>query len=199
MSVSNKEALVQDILRTLSLPEVLTGKLAVLLIAAPGAGKSEIAHRLSSELKLIHLRGDEVRSYLEPDASAFDRLEQVSDLLLAAMVELTKQGYGSVLDRNVNKKGYREKFRLEIEAAGGQLVEIKIECPDEVAFRNLSQDNTDILTGEKQGNILDRQYYQFKKSQIEPPVGENTYQLNCQYSNSDWQTLINFLKLKLTS
>ncbi len=197
--LSNKDSLVQDTLRTLHFPDRQTGKLAILLLAAPGTGKFEIADRLEKELKLIHLRADEVRRYLKPDATTFDRLDQVSDLLLTVMVELTRRGYSSVLDRNVNRKGYREKFRLEVEAVGGRVVEIEIECPDEVAFGNLSQDNTDIVSGEHSGNILDRQYWEFKKSQLEPTTGEQTYKLSCQYSEDGWQTLVNFLKIKLTS
>lgn len=199
MEITNQTALIKDTIRTLKLGKIHPRAVAVILLAPPGAGKYELADRLEQELGLTHVKVDDLKHFLAPKSGVLDDLDFVTDFALAVMVELTRMGYSSVLDRNVNRKGYREKFKLDIKAVGGELVEIVINCPDDVAFGNIKADNSEFVGGEKEGNILDRSYWEFKKSQVEPPIGENRYELSCQYSPEDWQRLQGFLKLKLTS
>ena len=197
--LTNEDAIIKDTIRTLKLEKKFPKAVAVILLAPPGAGKYELADRLERELGITHLKVDEIKHYLAPRSGVFDSLDHVTEFALQVMTELVKSGYACVLDRNVNRKGYREKFKLDIEAAGGELVEVEIVCPDDVAFAGVRQDNSEYIGGEREGNILDRPLWEFKKSQVEPPIGENRYQISCQYTGQDWQRFTNFLKLKLTS
>jgi predicted kinase len=195
--IENLDILVRDAIRTIPRTKKFTNAIGVILLAPPGAGKSELAQRLSAELGLTHLKIDELQHYLAPKAGFFENLDHVTSFALKIMTELAKQGYSSVLDRNINKKGLREKARIDLEAVGGQLVEIVINCPDELNLRGVAHDNVDISIGERQGHIIDRAFYEFKKAQVEPPIGEHVYQINCDYDETGWLRLQNFLKLKL--
>lgn len=197
--IANRDALLKDTVRILRRQRKFPRVVAVILLGSPGSGKFEIAERLDQELGLTHIPADKLLEFLAPRANLFDDLDRVTEFALEVMVDLGRDGYSSVLDRNVARKGYREKFKLDIEAVGGQLVEVEVICPDDVAFGNIVRDNHDIAIGERTGQILDRDYWLFKKSQVEPPIGENRYSLSCQYKEEDWERFLNFLKLKLTS
>lgn len=197
--ILNRDALIADVIRTLPRGKNYPRPVAVILLAPPGAGKFELAERLAEELGFVHIKVDQLKALLAPRADIFAPIDEVVDLALQVMVSLTSLGYSSVLDRNVNRKGYREKLKLDVENAGGGMVEIEIECPDEVALSGIEKDNLDITIGEREGHILDREFFEFKKNQVEPPIGENRYKISCQYAEEDWQRLLNFLHLKLTS
>lgn len=197
--IANQDALIADTIRTLYHEKKYPKAVAVLLLASPGAGKYEIADRLQQELSLTHLKVPDLQHFLAPKAGIFDKIDYVTEFALEVMVFLASGGFSSVLDRNVNSKGLREKFKLDLESVGGELVEVEINCPDEVAFGNIGSDNRDITAGEREGIILDREFFEFKKNQVEPPIGENRYQLSCQYTPEEWQRLIGFLQLKLTA
>lgn len=196
--IKNKPALIEDTIRSLPQGKEFGKPAAVIILAPPGAGKFELAEKIAKQFGFVHLQADKIQSLLAPRAGFFENLDHVTDFALDVMIELVKQGYSPVLDRNVNKKGYREKFKLDVEAAGGELIEVVIECPDEVNLKNISADNVDIQVGERAGHILDRDYYLYKKSLVEPPIGEVRYHIPCQYSEIDWERLVNFFKLKLT-
>lgn len=197
--IPNRDALIADIIRTLPKGKNHPKPVAVILLAPPGAGKFELAERLSQELGFVHVEVDKIKSLLAPKSNIFENTDQVIELALDVMITLVSLGKSAVLDRNVNRKGYREKFKLDIENAGGEMVEVEIECPDDTALANISKDNLDVTVGEREGHILDREFFEFKKNQVEPPIGENRYKISCQYTKEDWQRLLNFLNLKLTS
>jgi predicted kinase len=197
--IKNKVALIEDTIRSLPQGKKFDRPAAVILLAPPGAGKFELAEKISHQFGFVHLQADKIQSLLAPKAGFFDNLDHVTDFALEVMIELVGRGCSPVLDRNVNKKGYREKFKLDIEAAGGELIELVIECPDEVNLKNISADNVDIQIGERPGHILDQDYYLYKKSLVEPPIGEVRYHIPCQYNEIDWERLVNFFKLKLGS
>lgn len=196
--IKNKPALIEDTIRSLPQGKEFGKPAAVIILAPPGAGKFELAEKIAKQFGFVHIQADKIQSLLAPRAGFFENLDHVTDFALDVMIELVKQGYSPVLDRNVNKKGYREKFKLDVEAAGGELIEVVIECPDEVNLKNISADNVDIQVGERAGHILDRDYYLYKKSLVEPPIGEVRYHIPCQYNEIDWERLVNFFKLKLT-
>lgn len=195
----SNERLLEDSIRTLRLEKKFDRPLGIVLLSPPGAGKWELADRLARERGFVHIEVDKLQHFLAPKAKFFDDLSHVESFALDLMVELASRGYSPVIDRNITRKGYREKFKFDLESVGGTLVEIEIICPDNLNMANIAKDNREITLGERQGFILDRAYYEFKKAQVEPPIGENTYKINCQYDETDWHRLLNFLKLKLTS
>src|SRR5438105_2735906 len=122
--IANRQTLVADTIRTLKPGKKYARSIGVILLAPPGAGKWELATKLEQELGLVHIQVDALQHYLAPKIGFFDNANHVADFALEVMVELAGQGYSSVIDRNINKKGFREKFRLDLEAAGATLVEI---------------------------------------------------------------------------
>jgi len=196
-TISNKSVLIKDIIRTLPLDIKFPWVTSVIILAPPGAGQNLLAEKFSHDLGLVHLRLGSIQHYLAPKAGFFDNLEHVEQFTIDLIVELAKGGYSCILEGNINKRSDRELLRKRLRRLKATLSEVVIDCTEKQIRDQVIKENNEIQLGERSGHILDSQFMEYRRSKLEPPVGEERFSINCGFVEVDLIRLREFLKIKL--
>lgn len=177
----NQAVLVKDMVRTLKKPANLFAKpVVVTYVAVPASGKSTMTEQILRSLPFTAFSLEQIQSYLMPATSIFSDNQAVLNFSVDVIKELVRQKRSVIFDTSVDKIADRKRLRAEVEAGGGQLLLVHLKCEDDLIFRRIQLANIKVAAGEKKGFILDRDYFQFKKSQIQIPYSESAFEMDCQ-------------------
>lgn len=172
----NQEVLIKDMIRTMSLPKVrYNHPVAIIFVGAPVTGKTTFAKRLVAQLPFAYFSNDQVESYLTPHVDFFDKHEVALNFSFELIKELVRQKTSVVFDFSIDNLLDRKKLKAEVEALAGILMVVYFECDEEEISRRIQGSNIRIIEGAKKGFVLDKDYYAFKKSKIQSPLGEGAF------------------------
>lgn len=193
------ESLVDDTIRILSLPPQRFVKPTVItFVAPPGSGKSYLSKIIAERLHFAILSEERLQTFLNPSPTYFTlKLENILELSTAVITRLLKTGVNVVFDTNLAKKEDRKKLSQAIEAAGGNLILIKIVVDDDLVVDRLNKKNVQVVEGERYGVILNREYYLAEKAKIEEPIGEEYLQYNSNLGSNEIERLIEEIRRQL--
>src|SRR3989344_2349999 len=178
-----QDLLVKDMVRTMKLPKVHSEKpVVVVFVGAPASGKTDFAQKIISSMPLAYFSNEQVEDYLTPHVNFFGDDQITLQFSFAIIEELVKQKISVVYDYSIDKISDRKNLRNKVEALGGQVIILYMECRDEEIFHRLQKANVQIVEGTKKGFILNQDYYLFKKSKIQSPLSEDAFIVKCDDS-----------------
>lgn len=193
------ESLVDDTIRILSIPPQRFAKTTVItFVAPPGSGKSYLSKIIAERLHFASLSEERLQTFLNPSPTYFTlKLENILELSTAVITRLLKTGVNVVFDTNLAKREDRKKLSQAIEAAGGNLILIKIVVDDDRVVERLNKKNVQVVEGERYGVILNREYYLAEKAKIEEPIGEEHLEYNSNLGSNEIERLIEEIRRQL--
>lgn len=195
----NQEVLVKDMIRTMRIPQTHSEKpVVIIFVGAPATGKTTFAQKLLPQISFAYFTNEQIDSYLSPHQNFFDSNQKTLDFSFEVIKELVRQKVSVIYDFSVDRVGDREKIKKEVETLGGQLIVVYMQCDDQEVFKRIQNTNINVMSGSKKGFILDQDYYLFKKSQIQSPLSENAFVVDC---NDEFASdrLVSLIQYKLTN
>lgn len=160
----------------MSIPTVKYNQpIAIIFVGAPASGKTTFAKKLLSQLPFAYFSSDQVESYLTPHVDFFDDHELILNFSFELIKQLVREKVSVIFDFSIDNLADRKKLKEAIESLGGILMIVYFESEDETIFRRIQSSNVHIVEGSKKGFVLDKDYYQFKKSKIQSPLGEGAF------------------------
>ena len=197
--IYNINLIVKDYIRTLKLPSEKSKKpIAILLVGIPASGKSYLAQNLASTLPIVLLSENDIQSFLVPKISFFERGQDVITQFSKEVVKtLVKVGFSCILDANLRTSKTRLEFRQEVEKLDGLAIIIYLNCPKKVAFERIRKRNSEIVTGESEGFVMDWDYFEYEINTTQPPIRtERAITFDSSKPNHQFEKIVQYLKKK---
>ncbi len=199
-SLPNIETLVTDNIRTLKIPQIKSPHpLVIIMTGIPASGKTYLAQRLSEQLPFCVVSEASMRRFLARSASFFDRkTEKIHELGIPTIEKLLQMGVNTIYDSNIATRALRETVKTRVAAVGGVFVLIYLNCPKDFAYRKIKKHNVEIMTGDKEGFIMDIDYFNYEVAKIEAPgVSESPLIYDSSQNSNNLQNLIRKIKAKM--
>jgi|SRR3989344_5089089 len=196
-SLPNIETLVTDNIRTLKIPQIKSPHpLVIIMTGIPASGKTYLAQRLSEQLPFCILSEAAMRRFLARSASFFDRkTEKIHELAIPTIQRLLQMGVNTIYDSNIATKKLREIIKANVGGAGGIFLLIYLNCPKEFAYQKIKKHNVEIMRGDKEGFIMDIDYFNYEVAKTEAPgVSESPLIYDSSQNSGNLQNLIRKIK-----
>ena len=152
-------------------------QLLVLMLGAPGAGKSYFARSLAKQFGMTRIVADEVRTRLFGSIEAGippERKRQAYEIVNQEMKDALRTGHSVIRDNQNNHRADRDMCRGVAEEVGAHTVIVWVQTPEEVAIqRCMERDATpDQLKLDK---ATAQQFHDRSMTAIERPTIEEDF------------------------
>jgi len=198
--LQNLETLVTDNIRTLKIPQVKSSHpLVIIMTGIPASGKTYLAQRLSEQLPFCVVSETAMRHFLARSASFFDRkTEKIHELGIPTIERLLQMGVNTIYDSNIATRALRETVKTRVAAVGGVFVLIYLNCSKEVAYQKIKKHNIEIMRGDKEGFIMDIDYFNYEIAKTQAPlIRESPLTYDSSQNSNQLQNLIRKIKEKM--